>query len=121
MPITENFSVPKGDDIALNFTVLTDENVTLFGASIKWRLYAMRLELPIGDPLIEKNTDSGGDIEITDPVERLFSVDLFASELEPLVGRYYHEVEITGANGKIATTTTGVVTISPTSIPNVET
>lgn len=116
MPITENFAVPKGDDITLDFIVAADPGVTLLGAEIKWRLYAMRLEVPIGDPLIEKFTDSGGGIDITDIVARTFSVELLASELEPLEGRYYHEAEITGGNAKLATVTTGVVTVSKTKV-----
>jgi hypothetical protein len=116
MPITENFPVPKGDDITLYFQIAADDGVTLIDASVKWRLYEMRLEIPLGDPVVEKDTQPGGGIEITDVVERTFTVQLLASELEDLLGRYYHEAEVTGANGKIATVTTGVVTITKTKI-----
>lgn len=119
MPITENFSVPAGDDVLLDFVVYADEGVTLDGATVKWRAYATRLGLPIDTALIEKQTGGEG-IEITDPAERLFTVALDAADTEALRGRYYHEAEVTDAAGNHETVTVGIMTITRTVIPNVE-
>jgi hypothetical protein len=88
---------------------------------VKWRAFDTRLGLPIGDPVIEKSTPIGQGIEITDPVERLFSVNLEGIDTEDLLGRYYHEAEIIGSSGNHETVTVGIMTVTRTRIPNVET
>lgn len=119
MPIQENFSVPAGDDVILDFVVYADPGVNLIGATVKWRAYATRLGLPIGDPVIEK-TSGGSGIDITDPPNRLFSVTLDGSDTEQLLGRYYHEAEVIGASDNHETVTVGIMTITRTRIANVD-
>lgn len=121
MPIREDFSVPAGDDVLLEFTIDADEGVTLDNAEVKWQLYATRLGLPVGPALVEKDTVSGGGVEITDATERTFSVSVNQADTEDLEpGRYYHEAEVTDVIGNKITVTTGILTITPTEIANVE-
>lgn len=113
MTIREDVSLPAGDDATLNFDVTGNPGDTLAGSSIRWRVYDQRFGIPVGDPLIDKsNIDSPDEIEILSDTALTFAVSIAGAETEGLLGRYYHEAEITFSDGTVATVTAGILTVT---------
>lgn len=94
-----------GDTVHIEFTVNDGSGnaVDLTGASAKWVLAENQ-----GEPaVISKNTT--GDIEILDPAAGRLRVALHSEDTELLNEDmlYFHELEITDANGNVSTSARG--------------
>ena len=115
MTIQQDFSIPSGDDVVLNFTVSDDQMSSLSGATVRWRAYHQKFTVPYGEPVISKQTGGNG-ITITNAANRLFDVSISESDTQNLTGRYYHEAEVEDASGNKSTVTIGIMTITLTKI-----
>lgn len=118
MPIIEDFELPAGDHATVNFDVAGNPGDTLLAATIRWRVFNQRFGVPYGDAIIEKSTESADDIEITDEDALTFAVTIIPQDTQDLLGRYWHEAEVTFADGTVATVTQGILTITRGEIPN---
>lgn len=116
MPIIQNFSVPAGDDVDINFDVDPDDGASLIGATIYWRVYEQENGLPVAgvDPVLEKVLDDG--IQITDPATGQFVVTIDAADTTDMLRNYYHEARIHDEDGNWVTVTIGILTITGTEI-----
>lgn len=114
MPIVQNFSIPAGDDTNLNFDVDPDDGVSLVGSTIYWRVFEQVFGLPVAgsEPVIEKYTDNG--LQVTDPDEQTFTVELDREDTIGLLRNYYHEATIKDVDGNYVTVTTGIMTVTGT-------
>lgn len=99
----QDFEIWAGDDKELIFTI-EDVN-SLAGASFKWAM-----SRSVGaEKLVEKSGDLVTGKQVT--------VELAPEDTEELRrGKYYHELEITDASGRISTAAIGAVDLFPTLI-----
>lgn len=116
MPIIQNFSVPAGDDVDVNFDVDPDDGASLIGATIYWRVYEQENGLPIAgaEPVLEKVLDDG--IQVTDPDTGKFVVTIDAEDTEDMLRNYYHEARIFDVDSNWVTVTIGIMTVTGTEI-----
>src|SRR5262252_4416419 len=111
--LIQNFSIPANNDTVLSVDVGPDnENLTLAGATIYWKVFAQTAGVPYGDPLISKSTNEGGGIEVLDNTYQLFTIELDRSETAGLLGNYYHETRIISALDDRVTVNQGIVCIT---------
>lgn len=116
MPIIQNFSIPAGDDVDVNFDVDPDDGASLVGATIYWRVYEQEFGQPIAgaDAVLEKVLDDG--IQVTDPDAGQFVVEIAADDTVDMLRNYYHEARIKDVDGNWVTVTTGIMTVTGTEI-----
>ena len=100
----QNFEMFAGDTKNIDVTVA---GVNLAGSTVKW---AMKKTIYSAAPDVAKDTVDG--ITVTDPNGGRFTISLLPSETRSLSGTYYHEAEITDANGNVSTIFTGTITIN---------
>lgn len=107
----QNYSLYSGDSKTLEITLYKDStknNVEdLTGAIIKYVIKKSKRDV---SNLVYKDTTSGISVDI--PTSGIFKVALNPSDTTNLSGKYYHEAEITDANGNVSTLLTGVVTVT---------
>lgn len=110
----QNFSVPAGDSVDINFDIDPDDGVSLVGATIYWRAYEQQFGQPLPgvDPVIEKYTDHG--LQVTDPEAQKFTVELDRTDTIDLLRNYYHEATIRDPNDNWVTVTLGIMTVTGT-------
>jgi hypothetical protein len=113
MPVIQNFSVPAGDSVDVNFDVDPDSG-SLIGSTIYWRVYEQENGLPVpgSDPIIEKVLDDG--LQITDPDLLQFVVELYRDDTIDRLRNYYHEATIKDADDNWVTVTLGIMTVTGT-------
>lgn len=107
--IEQNFEIYSGDSKNI-IIIVTDDNeniIDLSGSTIKW---ALKKTVNSIENNIYKDTSNGG-IEITDALNGEFTVKLNPSDTEGLIGRFYHEAEVTDAIGSVSTILFGIATI----------
>ena len=114
MPITQNFSIPAGDSVDINFDVDPDEGGSLIGSTIYWRAYEQESGLPVAgsEPVIEKVLDDG--IQIVNPDTLQFVVELDRADTVNLLRNYYHEATIKDQDDNWVTVTLGIMTVTGT-------
>ena len=107
-----NFSVFQGDSKILSVTLKNTAGtvVSIASATIKWQATPKRG----GTSVI--SYVSGGAITITSGSGGTFDIVIASTDTEPLDGIYYHETEITFADGTISTVMTGTMTVVPVHI-----
>lgn len=118
-PVLQNFSIPAGDDVELDFTLTPANSGAEIGPGAQ--IYFSAFEQTFGvvaediPPVIEKVLDHG--IEITDPDTKKFSVTV-AGETDTilLLGNYYYEAQVVDLSGKTVTATQGIMTVTQTEI-----
>ena len=110
-----DFELPAGDTFEFSVTVdWPGETATLAGATIKWSAAKSAKDTA----LISKSIGSG--IVVTDSAIRTFKVTLLPADTDGLAdGAYYHEAEITFADGRVKTPLRGRMTIDATLIRSV--
>ena len=113
-PKIQNFSVPAGDGVDLNWDVDPDAGVSLIGADIIWRAYEQEFGLPVAgsDPVISKRLDDG--IQIDDPTALTFTVTIDRADTVGLLRNYYHEATVISEEGIWVTVTVGAMTVTQT-------
>lgn len=107
--MTSDFEMYAGDDRTLIVTVLDRDGdaVVITSATIKWQ--ASRSKGKTAS--ISKTTSSG--ITISDGPNGVFEITIDAADTENLKGLYYHEAEVTFADGSISTVMAGTMRIVP--------
>jgi hypothetical protein len=109
--VTQNFEMFIADTKDIWVTV-TDVNlvpVDLAGASITWELSASDWKTAGGSPILTKA--SPNEIETMSPLDAgVFVVHVESADTEGFVpGSYYHEAQVTLADGTVGTVITGKV------------
>lgn len=104
-----NFMMTAGDTKTLVVTTkdASGNAVNITGSSIKWQAARSMGKASV----LSKSTSSG--IQITDGANGEFTVTLNPSDTEDLIGNYYHEAQITAADGTISTVLFGTMKINP--------
>ncbi len=112
--IQQNFSIPAGDSMDVNFDVDPDDEdvVTLLGTTPYWVVYEQTHGIPFGDPVIKKVLDNG--LQITDPALLKFTATLDYDDTKDLLGNYYHEAFLIDGDSAHITTTLGIMTVTQT-------
>jgi hypothetical protein len=116
MPIIQNFAMPAGNAVDLNFDVDPDEGVSMVGSNVFWSAFKQSFGVPQRSDLVIKKTSDFG-IQVTDSALAKFTVSLEEADtvdLDP--GNYYHEAVIVDTEGDQVTVTTGIMTITQTVI-----
>jgi len=103
----QDFTVRQGDSKIINITVIDEysQPLNLYGITANWIMYKRNPD----NPILQKTTVSG--ITLSVPTSGILTIRLIPSDTETLLGRFYHECEITDTNGNISTVTEGSVTI----------
>jgi len=99
----------SGDTLVLSVTVKnkrTGDTVSLIGSDIEWVL----AESPASVNEVVKTVGDG--ITVTDAQYGEFEVEIVPTDTESLAGDYYHEAEITDADGDVSTVFAGGITIN---------
>jgi hypothetical protein len=105
--VGQDFTMRQGDSKLIHITVV-DEYANLLdisGVDVSWIMYKRNPD----NPTLQKTTVSG--ITLTVPVSGILTIRLLPSDTASLLGRFYHECEITDISGNISTVTEGCVTI----------
>lgn len=89
-----------GDDLELTITATLDngETLDLTGCNI---LFHIRKFVDSGTAAVTKSTGGGGGIDITFPTRGVLKVVLTNTDTAALEGKYFYELKITDALGKI--------------------
>jgi len=112
-PLIQNFSVPAGDAIDVNFDVDPDAELeTLLGTTPYWVVYEQVFGVPTGDPIIKKVLDNG--LQITDPELLKFTAALSYNDTVDLLGNYYHEAFVIDGNDDHVSVTVGTMCVTNT-------
>lgn len=100
----QNFDITQGDSKRIVIPVVDENNApfNLAGTTVRWVLSRG----PGTSPLLQKQSPGGIDIGPTS-----FTVKLDPSDTLLMRGKFYHEAEITEADGSISTVTIGMATI----------
>jgi hypothetical protein len=110
-PAVQNFTVTRGDNLALEIAVVDDASGAakdISGASVRWWL----AKTVNGPKLVEKTT-ADGSAAITNGAGGLVAFELVPADTAGLAGDYVHEAELVDTAGKVATVTRGAVTVAP--------
>jgi hypothetical protein len=109
----QNVTMYSGDSRVLAFTI-TEANgttpINLTGAVVAW---ACARKLSGGfstTPTLSKEIGAG--ITIIAAIAGTLEVALAPADTASLVGRYYHELQVTDAAGNVSTVATGTLTIT---------
>lgn len=105
--VGQDFVMRQGDNKLVHITVIDEggQVVNLTGSTVNWVMYRRNPD----NPILQKTTASG--ISLTLPVSGLLTIALLPVDTQDLLGRFYHECEVTDASNNISTVTEGVVTI----------
>lgn len=103
-----NFSMTQGDTKTLVVSVKDAEGnaVSITDATIKWRAARSYGKTAV----VSKSTVSG--VQITNGAGGVFAVALLPADTEDLIGTYFHEAEVTFADGTVSTVLTGTMKIN---------
>lgn len=118
MRTNQNFSLPRGDSLTLEIE-LEPGAPDLTGGTARWRLASSIAQ--DAQVFVTKTTGQNGGMALvfdtTKEVYRLVIV-MISNDTEAIPpGDYYHEAEVTEANGKTHTVSSGVCKIKAT-LPN---
>jgi hypothetical protein len=118
VPIIQNFSLPAGNGQAVTFTVEPIDGEIPSGSTVRWRLFEQQDGVPIVGvaPLIEKDSNSSGDIDILSSPPMTFVLYLYEDETVGLLRNYYHEADIIDPLDSVVTVTCGIMTVTQTEI-----
>jgi hypothetical protein len=110
--INQNFEMYEGNSKKIYVTCTDDMATTprptdLTGATIKWGL--KRSVHDVGVLILKETPDDI--IIVGDPKDGVFFVKIYTGDTNGFQGAYYHEAEITDAEGNVATVMTGAITI----------
>src|SRR3990167_5713629 len=108
--ITQNLGTVAGDSHTLTVTVKDRDNdaVDITSASITWK--AART---IHKTAVLTKTTSNGGIGITNGAGGVFTITISAGDTSGFTGDYYHEVQVTFADGTVSTVLSGTMTVIP--------
>jgi hypothetical protein len=119
MPYIQDFSVPQGATLDVDFLIVPPGDVALAGARVLWRAWEQSFGVPIiADPsgtplgpLIAKDSELG-EIDLLESPES-FTVHLLDADTQLLpLGNYYHEAHVTDANQNDTPVTQGMMTVT---------
>jgi hypothetical protein len=96
--VNQNFEMYSGDSKSIYVTVAGED---LSGSAIKFQAARSVQDSAV----ITKTTGDG--IQITGAGNSVISISLDAEDTEALVGKYYFEVQVTSAAGKVSTVAVG--------------
>lgn len=120
--INQHFSLFVRNNMDLEFDIGPDDTGTNleFVQELSWKAYSQVLGVPnMSTALVTKTKGSG--IIIDDPLELKITVRLASADTNGLAGNYYYEIRIVDINGRVTTTTTGLMTvIDPAVVPNAD-
>lgn len=102
MLTNQNFTMVSGD--SKNITVSMLDGVPLDGATVKWALKQ-------SSTVVSKTTSSGITI-----AGSTFTIRLNSADTASLIGKYYHEAEVTDMFGNVSTVMTGNITIERSNV-----
>ena len=120
MPYIQDFSVPQGATLDVDFLITPPGDVALAGGRVLWGVWEQAFGVPITvdtlsglplGPLITKDSRDGGIDILASP--EMFTVHLLDADtmLLPL-GNYFHEAHVTDANGNDTPVTQGTMTVT---------
>ncbi len=109
----QNFTVYAGNYTEISIDIDPDDEVTLVGTVIEWKVYEQQFGQPVADvdPVIEKDNGVDGTITVTDPDTQTFMIPLTYDDTVELLRNYYHEATITTETGKPITVAHGIMTV----------
>ena len=120
--INQHFSLFVRNNMDLEYDIGPDDTGTNleFVQELSWKAYSQVLGVPnMAAALVTKTKDSG--IIVDDPLELKITVRLASADTNGLAGNYYYEIRIVDLNGRVTTTTTGLMTvIDPAVVPNTD-
>jgi len=109
-PLIQNFSVPAGDAMQVNFNVDPDGAISLLGSNIEWNVYKQQHGVITDQtPILTKTLDNG--LQIDDPLTWTFHVTLLEADTIDLLGNYRHSGKVTIEGSKI-TVVDGVMCVT---------
>lgn len=111
----QNSTMYAGDHATIRITVTDSDNggaaKNIAGATIKWGVY----DEEGGILILEKTTADA--VTITDGLNGICTVALVPADTSTLTpGIYYHEAEVTDADGNVNTVLTGEYTLNPSRV-----
>src|SRR5262249_55700489 len=119
--IRQNFSLMAGDDTYVNYGIVPPPvpSIDLTQANMTWAAYPQLRGVADKTQQVISKTRVGGGIEITDPANYQFRVDLDNADSVSLAGNYYYEIVIIDPNNanRRSTPTIGTMTVVDTSDP----
>lgn len=120
--INQHFSLFVRNNMDLEYDIGPDDTGANleFVQELSWKAYSQILGVPdMAAALVTKTKDSG--IIVNDPLELKITVRLASVDTNGLAGNYYYEIRMVDLNGRVTTTTTGLMTvIDPAVVPNVD-
>lgn len=112
-PKIQNFSLAAGDDLTFFVDIGPDEDATLAGADLHWRVFPQSHGIPdYTAALIEKSIGAG--LVIINEAAQQISITLDHDDTVGLLGNYYHELVNEDVEGKQSTPTVGIMTLTRT-------
>jgi hypothetical protein len=111
--INQNFSIPQGSDLTVDYDIGPDTTgLDLSTSQIKLQFWKQAFGVPdtTVPPFLTKDTTNG--LTVTDPLNLKFSVAFVPVDTASLTeGNYFYKVQITDAGGKISYPTYGIMTV----------
>lgn len=109
----QNFSVYAGNDFDITIDIDPDDNITLVGALIYWRVYGQQFGQPLAgiDAFLEKSNGDGGTIVVTDPTTQTLTIPLESVDTVSLLRNYYHEATVVDPDRGEITIANGIMTV----------
>jgi len=113
--IRQNFSLAQGDDVTIELDINPDI-ASLVGANLTFRVYDQEQAVPLGDPVITKDLDSG--LQITDPDYGLLLITFVPGDTISLVPKnYVIECTLYDQDDRRTTVTEGIMSLTRTKNP----
>jgi hypothetical protein len=119
MPYIQDFPVPQGATLDVDFQIVPPGDVALAGGRVLWGAWEQAFGVPITadpsgtplGPLISKDS-ARGEIDILESPES-FTVHLLDADTALLpLGNYFHEAHVTDANGNDTPVTQGTMNVT---------
>src|SRR5262249_30137044 len=119
--IRQNFSLMAGDDTYVNYGIVPPPvpSIDLTQANMTWAAYPQLRGVADKTQQVLSKTRAAGGIEITDPANYQYRVDLESADTVTLAGNYYYEIVIINPadQNRRSTPTIGTMTVVDTSDP----
>lgn len=105
--VGQDFTMRQGDSRLVNITVVDEyaSPLDISSVQVNWIMYKRNPD----NPVLQKTTTSG--VVLTAPTSGILTIHLAPADTLNLLGRFYHECEITDISGNVSTVTEGSVTI----------
>ncbi len=109
----QNFTVYAGNNTNVTIDIDPDDEVTLVGSVITWKVYEQQYGQPVDgeDPVISKDNSVDGTIVVIDPDLQRLKIPLEYEDTVELLRNYYHEATVEDAELGVITVANGIMTV----------